>query len=123
LSNFFVIQVGGKIIPLPPGVDVSSQESLLATIHLMHPANFITPLLAHTVGTFVGALLVSKWTASQQLTKALLIGLLFFIAGFYEVMVLNAPAWFEVLDVTLAYFPMAYLGYRVGAKGSDESYF
>jgi len=38
-----------------------------------------------------------------------LIGFLFFIGGVMAVNMINAPLWFDVLDLSLAYLPMAWL--------------
>jgi hypothetical protein len=38
------------------------------------------------------------------------------MGGVYMVNILPSPMWFNVLDLGLAYFPMAFLGYRLGRK-------
>jgi hypothetical protein len=38
------------------------------------------------------------------------------IGGAMEVANLSAPLWFNVLDLVMAYIPMAYLGYWLSGK-------
>jgi hypothetical protein len=47
---------------------------------------------------------------------SLIIGSLFFVGGLQMVMELPSPMWFNVLDLGLAYFPMVWLGHRLGFK-------
>jgi hypothetical protein len=72
--------------------------------------NFIGPFLAHALGTFVGAFIVAVITKNLRLN--LIIGFSFLIGGAMEVANLSAPLWFNVLDLVMAYIPMAFLGYR-----------
>jgi hypothetical protein len=46
----------------------------------------------------------------------MLIASLFFVGGIYMVMLLPSPLWFNLTDLILAYFPMAYLGYYLLKK-------
>jgi hypothetical protein len=73
--------------------------------------NFIGPFLAHALGTFVGAFIVAVITKNLRLS--LIIGFSFLIGGAMEVASLSAPLWFNVLDLVLAYIPMAYLGFKL----------
>lgn len=75
--------------------------------------NFIGPFLAHALGTFVGAFIVAAITKNLRLS--LIIGFSFLIGGAMEVASLSAPMWFNVLDLVLAYIPMAFLGFKLGS--------
>ena len=116
MANMALIMVSGSIIPPPEGGDITSMEGLAATIHLFQPKHFIFPFLAHAVGTLVGAFVVVKFAASQHKNLALLIGALFFIGGAINVYVLPAPTWFNVLDLVVAYFPMAIIGHKLASQ-------
>jgi len=83
---------------------------------LMQPQHFLFPFLAHALGTFLGALVVARFATSRQLQLALIIGALFFVGGLRMVMEFPSPMWFDALDLGLAYFPMAYIGYKLGFK-------
>jgi uncharacterized membrane protein YgdD (TMEM256/DUF423 family) len=91
-------------------------EGLAAAMPQMQPMNLLFPFLAHAVGTLVGALIVARFAATRQLQISLIIGALFFVGGLQMVMELPSPIWFNVIDLGLAYFPMAWLGYRLGKK-------
>lgn len=108
--NMAIIKVSGYIIPPPPGVDLSDAESLKSSMHLFGPINFLMPFLAHAIGTFVGALLAALIAGSHKMFLALVIGGFFLIGGAIMVFMLPSPLWFSIVDLALAYFPMAWLG-------------
>lgn len=116
MVNGFIISISGSIIPPPKGVDIKTVEGLEAGIHLFETKHFIFPFLAHALGTFVAASLVSIFAASHKMKLALVIGLIFLVGGTMMVMMLPAPMWYNVVDLTLAYIPMAYLGGKLFAK-------
>ena len=62
----------------------------------------------------VGAFVAAKIAATKKMTMALLIGVFFFIGGAINVSMLGGPLWFTVLDLVMAYIPMAYLGGKFG---------
>lgn len=114
--NMGIIMISGSIIPPPEGADVTSIESLKATIHLFEPRHFIFPFLAHAIGTFVGAFLAALVAATHKMKFALGIGIFFLAGGISSVMTLPSPTWFIVLDVVVAYIPMAYLAGKLTIK-------
>jgi hypothetical protein len=83
---------------------------LTAAAPLMEPKHFVIPWLAHALGTWVGALLISWWQPKWSLWGVLAVGGVFFVGGLMMVQLVPAPLWFVVLDLGLAYFPMAFLG-------------
>jgi hypothetical protein len=121
--NGLIIMMGPSIIPPPEGVDVTTTEGLVASMHLMGPEHFIMPFLAHALGTFVGALVAAGIAVHHRFKIALGIGLVFLLGGFYMVLILPAPVWFSILDLFGAYLPMAYLAGKIidnksGGNGS-----
>jgi hypothetical protein len=112
--NMGIIIIGGKLIPAPAGVDVTSMESIKASLPLYEPKHFLMPFLAHAIGTFVGAMLAVKIAKTQTKFFAFLIGIIFLAGGitnFFELP--NSPVWFIVLDLVLAYIPTAYLAEKI----------
>lgn len=107
--NMAIISVSGSIIPPPEGVDVTDLESLKSTMHLFEPRHFIFPFLAHALGTFTGALITALIVKKHKVRLALGVGLFFFLGGLTNVFMLPAPTWFVILDLGLAYFPMAWI--------------
>jgi len=116
MGNGGIINISSKIIPPPIGSNLQTMEGLIQAMPIMEPKHFIMPFLAHALGTFVGAILCSLVARSQKLILALSIGLIFFIGGFTMVFQLPAPLWFDLVDLIFAYFPMAWLGYKIVSK-------
>jgi hypothetical protein len=105
-----IIMVSGSIIPPPEGVDVTTAEGLKAGLPLFEPKHFVMPFLAHALGTLVGAMIAALVAATHKMKFAIAIGVLFLIGGIANVVMLPAPMWFCVLDLVVAYIPMALLG-------------
>lgn len=112
--NMSILMLFMKLIPPPMGADVTTEAGLKAALPLFEAKNFIGPFLAHAVGTFVGSFIVGVITKNLRLS--LIIGFAFFIGGFMEVMNLTAPMWFNIIDLVLAYIPMAYFGFSLATK-------
>jgi hypothetical protein len=112
--NMGIIMMSGSVIPPPPGADLSTMEGLKTSMPLFEPKHFIMPFLAHALGTLVGAFLAAKIASSFKMRCALIVGVLFLIGGISNVFMLPSPMWFNVLDLVVAYIPMAYLGGRWG---------
>ena len=114
--NMGIIMLSGSVIPPPEGADLTTPEGLKASMILMEPRHFIFPFLAHALGTFVGAYIAARIAANRKMTMAMIVGVLFLIGGIANVLMLPSPMWFTVLDLVVAYLPMAWLGGKL-AKG------
>ena len=110
IVNFGIILISGSIIPPPEGVDTSDIESIKNAMSLYEPIHFLFPFLAHAIGTFVGSLTAAKIAVSAHTKVALVVGVIFLYGGFSMVMQLPSPLWFNLLDLIVAYIPMAWLG-------------
>ena len=108
--NMLIIMLSSFVIPPPSGADVTTAEGLKASMHLFQPRHFIMPFLAHALGTFVGAFIAASIAATHKMKLALGIGVLFLIGGITNVLMLPSPLWFSVIDIAVAYIPMAYIG-------------
>lgn len=113
LANGLILQVGMTLIPPPEGFDMNTPEGLTAAMSRMEHKHFLAPFLAHAIGTLVGAFIVARFAASHYKAFAYVVGGLFFLGGLYMVLILNAPMWFNLTDLILAYFPMAWLALRL----------
>jgi hypothetical protein len=116
MVNMALVIAGGSIVPPPAGVDLTTMEGLSVGMPLMQPQHFIFPFLAHALGTFAGALLISRFAISKQLPLIMAVCALFFLGGLQMVIELPSPLWFNVTDLVLAYFPMGLLGYKLGKR-------
>ena len=113
VANMLIISFSTTIIPLPKEADNSSIKSLEQTIHLFQFKHFMIPLLGHAAGSLtVGT--IAAWIApGNKLLVALTIGFFFLIGGAMMVFQLPSPVWFNVVDLTLAYLLMSWIGYRI----------
>lgn len=114
--NGGLIALSPSLIPPPAGVDVSSAESLSKAMHLFEPRHFVMPFLAHALGTLAGAIAAYLIAASHKITFAYVIGAVFLCGGIAACFMIPAPAWFMVLDLVVAYLPMAWLGSFIGRR-------
>ena len=114
--NMTIITYGGAIIPPPDGVNPNDIESIKANMYLYQKIHFVVPFLAHALGTFVGAFIASVISSSHQLKFAIGIGCFYLMGGIMMVFMLPSPMWFNVLDLTLAYIPMGWLGWKLSEK-------
>jgi hypothetical protein len=121
IVNMSLIAFSGSIIPPPEGVDVTNMEGLKAALPLFEPKHFIFPFLAHALGTFVGAFFAARLAANNKMRLAIGIGVLFLVGGITNALMLPAPAWFIILDLVMAYIPMAWLGGKLGSGGSPST--
>ena len=111
LVNSGVLALGARLLPPPAGVDMNSMAGLQAALPGL-PATYLLPaLLAHALGTLCGAWLASRVLPPQYWQGAAVIGLAFLTGGAMMAWSLPAPLWFELLDLVLAYLPMAWLGH------------
>ena len=109
IVNMTIVNVGPALLPPPVGADLTSVEGLRAAMHLMEPKHFVSPFLAHALGTFVGALIAYLIAATNKRTLAFVVSVFFFIGGIAASFLIPAPAWFITLDLVVAYIPMAWL--------------
>ncbi|MBP6303735.1 MAG: hypothetical protein KBB37_07595 [Bacteroidia bacterium] len=116
LVNGSLIMMSSFIIPPPNGADVTTEEGLKAAMHLFEPKHFIMPFLAHAIGTLIGAVIAVAIAANNKMKMAIIVGILFFMGGIANVLMLPAPMWFNILDLVVAYFPMAFLAGKIMIK-------
>ncbi len=117
IVNMSLVMLGPMIIATPEGCDMSTMESMMETFHLLEPRHMIFPFIAHAAGTLAGAFVITKIAASRSMMFSLIIGAFFFIGGSMMVYQLPSPMWFNILDLTLAYIPMAWLGNKLAGGG------
>ena len=121
IVNMGIINVSGSIIPLPEGADMTSMESLKASMHLFEPKHFIFPFLAHALGTLAGAFSAGIIAANNKVKIAIGIGAFFLLGGIANIFMLPSPTWFAVVDLVGAYIPMGWLGGILAARRKPKS--
>lgn len=94
---------------------MSSVEGMTAGMHLLGPLNFIAPFLAHSLGTFAGAL-VAYFVADSKTVAVYFVGVVYLLGGIAASAMIPAPLWFIALDLIVAYLPMAWLALKLGSS-------
>lgn len=117
--NGGLISISSSVIPPPDGAILTTMEGLKASMSLMEPKHFLMPFLAHALGTLVGAAIASYVAANNKLMVALVVGFLFFLGGFANVIMLPSPLWFTITDLVVAYIPMSWIGYKISDRFSN----
>lgn len=113
--NMGLVNLGHSVFPME-GVDLNDMDALAAAMPNMGAEHFLFPFLAHAVGTLVGAFIAAKIAISAKMKLAIGIGAFFLIGGIMVNTMLPGPLWFTVVDLIVAYLPMAYIGGKLGSK-------
>lgn len=114
-----LVQTGHVLLPIE-GVDPNDMTALAAIMPTLDFEYFIFPYLAHAIGTLVGAAIAAGIAATHKMKFALGIGALFLLGGIVVNMMIPAPTWFVILDLTLAYIPMAWIGGIIARKSKQS---
>lgn len=114
--NMAIVYIGPFIITPPNGADTTTMESIKATMHLFETKHYITPFVAHALGTLTGAYVAAFVAATHKMKLAFAIGVWFLIGGITMVYLLPSPMWFNVVDLVFAYIPMAYIGGKLSTR-------
>lgn len=120
IVNMGLVRIGHKVLPIE-GVDPTDMEAFAAVMPTLDFKYFIFPFLAHALGTLAGAIIAAMIAASHKMKLALAVGGLFLIGGIMVNYMLPGPRWFAVVDVALAYIPMAWIGGRLGFNWSTKN--
>jgi uncharacterized membrane protein YqgA involved in biofilm formation len=113
IVNMTVLTTGHSIILPPTGANLNTMEGLKASMHLMEPRHYISPFLAHALGSVVGAFLASLISKTLKQRCAMIVGAFFLLAGITNIFMLPSPMWFNIVDILFAYIPMAMVGYWI----------
>lgn len=120
IVNMGLVFVGPHVFPPPPGADMTTAEGIAAAMPLLQPRHFVFPFLAHTGGTFTGALIAYLMAASHRTVFAYGLGVLTLGGGIAAAFMIPAPKWFVALDLLGAYLPMTWLATRIGARMTEK---
>lgn len=123
--NGSIVNLGMLLFPFPEGVNFETKEglSLFENLPIKY---YIFPFLAHALGTLSGCIVALLFVRKWAKWSIYIIGYCFFVGGVMAGQLINAPLWFDILDLSLAYMPMAWLasqsnlfkkGQRLAPKG------
>ena len=109
MLNGLLLGVMMQFIPPPEGFD----PNVMSTYSLLKAKHLISPFVAHAIPSLVGGFIAALIAVDRKMTVALVVGGLHFAGGVAAAFLIPAPTWFVVLDLTVAYLPMAWLGGRL----------
>ncbi len=118
--NMGLILTGHKLFPIA-GIDPNDMEAFAAVMPTLEFKYFIFPFLAHALGTLVGATIAGLIAANHKMKFSLAIGVLFLIGGIVVNYMLPGPTWFAVVDIVIAYIPMAWIGGKIAMRLSRRN--
>lgn len=113
--NGGIIFLSNAVFGAPEGMNIFDAESVRAHAGQLTSANFVGTLLAHQIGTLVGALIAAKIAPAGKMIFALIIGVWFLLGGIYAITLIPAPTWFIIADLFL-YIPLALIGGKLGGS-------
>lgn len=119
--NMGIIMISSSVIPPPEGVDMTTPEGLAAGMSLLEPRHFLMPFLAHALGALLGAFIAAKISTKHPIRFALGVGAWNLFGGIMAATVIPAPMWFILVDLILAYIPMAFLGAKLAGEKTNPT--
>lgn len=115
IVNMGLIQLGHKLFPIE-GIDPNDMDAFAAIMPTLGFKYFIFPFLAHAIGTLVGAAIAGLIAVSHKMKFSLAVGALFLIGGIVVNYMLPGPTWFVIVDILIAYIPMAWIGGKIAGR-------
>lgn len=119
IINMGLIKIGSAMVPIE-GIDPNDTEAFAEIMPTLGSEYFIFPFLAHALGTLVGAAIAASIAKNHKMKFALIIGALFLLGGIIINYMLPGPTWFGVMDIVLAYIPMAWIGGKLAKRLSRK---
>ena len=120
IVNMGLIKMGHTIFPIE-GIDANSMTALAEIMPNLEPKYFLFPFFAHALGTLIGAVVAGFIAVNNKMKFSLAIGGLFLLGGIAVNYMLPGPTWFAVVDILLAYIPMAWIGGQIALKASKTN--
>ncbi|MDO5510565.1 MAG: hypothetical protein Q4F57_07705 [Weeksellaceae bacterium] len=116
IINGAIIALGHQLFPIQVEADLNTPEGLALALPHFRAEHYLMPFLAHALGTFVGAFLAAYIGVSLRKILALIVGVFFFAGGVMMIAMISPPLWFILLDLGVAYIPMALLAHYIVTK-------
>ena len=115
ICNMLLIEASPYVIALPEGVEPKNMDQLKQAISggQFEAKHYIMPLLAHSSQAFFGAFTCTKIAANRQFQLSMLLGAFEFVGGIMVADMLGTPMMPTTIDLVVAYFPMAWLGWKL----------
>lgn len=112
IFNSVTLQLLESLTGMVPDGEMSP-EQFADHIAGLEPWQFMVPFAAHVIGSFAGGFIAASLSKTQPEVLAVAVGLLHLAGGVANVVMIPHPIWFVILDLTLAYVPVAWLAYKI----------
>lgn len=119
IINMGLVILGHKILPIP-NVDPNDMVAMAEVMPTLDPKFFTFPFLAHALGTLTGSLIAGLISKTNKMRSAMIVGAIFLLGGILVNIKLKGPIWFTVVDIALAYIPMAFIGGKLAQRLSKS---
>jgi len=115
-ANMFLLEPLGQLLGTPPFPDSDDGAQLSTYIKSLEPHHFISPLLAHWNGAFMGAATAALITASRGPKVPLAVAAFVMAGGVTMIYIIpDTPLLFSAVDLA-GYLPAGYLGFLVAQQ-------
>lgn len=115
ILNGMLVNVGHWVFPLE-GIDTNDMEALAEIMPTLEYEFYIFPFLAHALGTLAGSALAAFFAIKNQIVASMIVGVIFLGGGIAVNLMIPSQTWFVLVDIFIAYIPMAWLGYMIVQK-------
>lgn len=112
IFNSVTIQLLGSLTGMEAQGEMTPEE-IAAHLRSLEPWQFSVPFAAHVIGSFAGAFIAASLSKTQPKVLAVTVGLIHLAGGVAMVVSFPHPIWYVILDLTLAYIPVAWLAYKI----------
>jgi hypothetical protein len=114
-TMLLVEYLGMSLFPLPPGIDLDSEEDLARLVASATLGKKLWVLLAWSLAAFAGAAVAARTSRRHPRGAALSVGGLIVAGVLLNAALLPHPAWMTVAGVLLP-VPVAWLAARLSAR-------
>ena len=122
LVNIGILNMGAMLFPFPESIDKNDAEAVIAYMQTQPTLShmWIVPLMAHMIGTVVGAIICSRIAIYGHFRLAMGVGIFFLVGGIMNKFLIPHPLVMSILDIAL-YIPAAWLGWKLAGSPADET--
>ena len=81
------------MLPPPPGMDVTSRESMATAMQNLPLASLLAVLIAWAVGSFIGGWVAASIARTHQTRCAIIVAVLIILSGIANMLMIPHPIW------------------------------
>ena len=112
LTIYAIESINMVRFPWPEDLSMEDKEAFAEYVSSLPVDAFITVIIAHLVGSFIGGFVCSKITPNKKLLLGTICGVFFLAGGIMNLVMIPDPLWFMVADL-LVFIPFAWLGAKL----------